>query len=116
MNVAEQYKVRQNHQKNNLLASLVKMANEKKRLNGFFGLKILSWPALVNSVGKKKLSVQAMFVFAAMKKLANRTWKDLKPELSHRKNRINWTKINRIITTYFVNGLKEPCTTRFFFL
>ncbi|MFP3957556.1 IS5/IS1182 family transposase, partial [Bacillus paralicheniformis] len=47
----------------------------------------------------KKLSMQAMLVFAAMnlKKLANWTWKGPHRQNSHRKNRINWTKIGRII-------------------
>ncbi|TWJ58826.1 hypothetical protein CHCC5021_1319 [Bacillus paralicheniformis] len=49
--------------------------------------------------GKKKLSMQAMLVFAAMnlKKLANWTWKSPIRQHSHRKKRINWTKIGRII-------------------
>ncbi|WP_244845666.1 transposase, partial [Bacillus sp. J41TS8] len=49
--------------------------------------------------GKKKLSMQAMLVFTAMnlKKLANWTWKGPHRQNSHRKNRINWTKIGRII-------------------
>ncbi|MDO3662971.1 transposase, partial [Bacillus sp. C28GYM-DRY-1] len=49
--------------------------------------------------GKKKLSMQAMLVFAAMnlKKLANWTWKGPTRQPIRPKNRINWTKIGRII-------------------
>ncbi|MCY8758365.1 hypothetical protein MOD95_19220 [Bacillus haynesii] len=49
--------------------------------------------------GKKKLSMQAMLVFAAMnlKMLANWTWKGPNRQLFHRKNKINWTKIGRIL-------------------
>ncbi|MEC1288026.1 transposase, partial [Bacillus paralicheniformis] len=49
--------------------------------------------------GKKKLSMQAMLVFAAMnlKKLANWTWKGPHRQLFRRKNRTKWTKIGRII-------------------
>jgi len=49
--------------------------------------------------GKKKLSMQAMLVFAAMnlKKLANWTWKCPNRQLFLRKNKINWTKIGRIL-------------------
>ncbi|MEC1167821.1 transposase, partial [Bacillus paralicheniformis] len=48
--------------------------------------------------GKKKLSMQAMLVFAAMnlKKLANWTWKGPHRQLFRRKNRTKWTKIGRI--------------------
>ncbi|MEC1295995.1 transposase, partial [Bacillus paralicheniformis] len=48
---------------------------------------------------KKKLSMQAMLVFAAMnlKKLANWTWKGPHRQLFRRKNRTKWTKIGRII-------------------
>ncbi|MEC1240919.1 transposase, partial [Bacillus paralicheniformis] len=48
---------------------------------------------------KKKLSMQAMIVFAAMnlKKLANWTWKGPHRQLFRRKNRTKWTKIGRII-------------------
>ncbi|MEC1162714.1 IS5/IS1182 family transposase, partial [Bacillus paralicheniformis] len=47
----------------------------------------------------KKLSMQAMLVFAAMnlKKLANWTWKGPHRQLFRRKNRTKWTKIGRII-------------------
>ncbi|WP_414429419.1 transposase [Bacillus licheniformis] len=48
--------------------------------------------------GKKKLSMQAMLVFAAMnlKKLANWTWKGPNRQPSDRNNRIKWTKTGRI--------------------
>lgn len=53
----------------------------------------LRWTTL-RGKKKKKLSMQAMLVFAAMnlKKLANWTWKGPTRQPIRPKNKINWTK------------------------
>lgn len=66
---------------------------------GFCEIKTQAWPALDNPAGKEKIvhAGDACFRCHESKKACEWTWKGPNRRLFHRKNKINWTKIGRIL-------------------